>query len=420
MPGFKKTPAGWIPQHWECIRAGDLFDVQLGKMVSKNARTGTNPQPYLANHNVRWGKFELTSVPKMDFYEKEIARYQLQNGDLLVCEGGEVGRCAVWKEQIKPCYYQKALHRLRPTGKQIDIFYAMHYFHYAALSPHMVYYTGQTSISHLTREQLVKFPIVLPPLSEQRKIAEILTTWDHAVDQTNRLIDAQSRRKAALQEQLMTGIRRFPVFGRPIQNEAGLPEGWRKVKLGCMVSRLCNGMVYDTQHAAGLPVTRIETISNGRIDMSKTGRVPAKAATAEYRIQKGDILYSHINSLPQIGKAALFDADDILFHGMNLLLIRADSRQCLPQYLLYLLNGSAGKRQALRFAKKAINQVSINACDLKQMEFVIPGLAEQRQIVDLLVSADEQITLLGKKCRALAKQKSGLMQELFAGRLHAG
>jgi restriction endonuclease S subunit len=102
---------------------------------------------------------------------------------------------------------------------------------------------------------------------------------------------------------------------------------------------------------------------------------------------------------------------------MNLLLIRADSKQCLPQYLYRLLNCAAGRRQTLRFAKKAINQVSINARDIKKMAFAIPGTDEQQQIVDLLTTADEQVSLLLKKRIALSKLKSALTQQLFSGRL---
>ena len=119
--------------------------------------------------------------------------------------------------------------------------------------------------------------------------------------------------------------------------------------------------------------------------------------------------------MAQIGKVALFEGKDILFHGMNLLLIRSDSKQCLPHYLYRLLNGVAGKRQTLRYAKKAINQASINVCDVKKMVFTIPGPAEQQQIVDVLMAADQHVVLLQKKRIALSKQKKALMQQLLNG-----
>ena len=154
-PGYKKTKVGWIPDHWKILPAGEVFDIQLGKMLSEKARQGNNPQPYLANYNVKWGGFNLSEIQEMDFSEREMEKFQLKKGDLLVCEGGEVGRCAIWEEQINPCFYQKALHRVRPRIEDIDVFYTMYYIHFTSTSPRMVNYTAQTSISHFTREQFL-------------------------------------------------------------------------------------------------------------------------------------------------------------------------------------------------------------------------------------------------------------------------
>ena len=90
-PGYKKTKVGWIPDEWKILPAGEVFDIQLGKMLSEKARQGNNPQNYLANYNVQWGGFDLSEIQKMDFSEREVEKFQLKNGDLLVCEGGEVG-----------------------------------------------------------------------------------------------------------------------------------------------------------------------------------------------------------------------------------------------------------------------------------------------------------------------------------------
>ena len=103
-PGYKKTKVGWIPDEWEVLPASEVFDIQLGKMLSEKARQGKNPQPYLANYNVQWGGFDLSAIQKMDFSEREMEKFQLKKEDLLVCEGGEVGRCAIWEEQINHCF----------------------------------------------------------------------------------------------------------------------------------------------------------------------------------------------------------------------------------------------------------------------------------------------------------------------------
>ena len=97
---------------WEKVKLGDMTDSCLGKMLDQQKNRGEF-QPYLANVNVRWGTFDLDDLPQMRFEENEQERYGLRYGDLVVCEGGEPGRCAIWKEQIPNMKIQKALHRVR-------------------------------------------------------------------------------------------------------------------------------------------------------------------------------------------------------------------------------------------------------------------------------------------------------------------
>ena len=105
--------------NWPKRLAGDLFDIQLGKMLSEKARTGMQ-RPYLANFNVRWGRFDLSDLNQMAFSEREQEKFSIQPNDLLMCEGGEIGRCAVWTDQSCSLFYQKALHRLRARDERIN------------------------------------------------------------------------------------------------------------------------------------------------------------------------------------------------------------------------------------------------------------------------------------------------------------
>ena len=92
---------------WERVRLGDVTDSCLGKMLDQRKNRGEY-QPYLANVNVRWGSFDLADLSLMRFEEDEQERYGLKYGDLVICEGGEPGRCAIWKEQIPNMKIQKA------------------------------------------------------------------------------------------------------------------------------------------------------------------------------------------------------------------------------------------------------------------------------------------------------------------------
>jgi type I restriction enzyme, S subunit len=104
-----RTPITHTSSDWQLVRLGDVCEIQLGKMLSPASKTGLRSRPYLRNANVQWGRVDVNDLAEMDFTEAEERKFRLQKGDLLVCEGGEPGRAAVWEVPISPCYYQHYL-----------------------------------------------------------------------------------------------------------------------------------------------------------------------------------------------------------------------------------------------------------------------------------------------------------------------
>lgn len=149
---------------------GNITDARLGKMLDKEKNTGT-PQRYLRNINVRWFNFDLSDLLEMRIGLDEIEKYSIQYGDLVICEGGEPGRCAVWEEQ-EPIFYQKALHRVRFTDGSNPKFY-MYYLWFAAQTGQLKRFFTGTGIKHLTGQSLVKVPV---PSADKN-------TQDHAVSE---------------------------------------------------------------------------------------------------------------------------------------------------------------------------------------------------------------------------------------------
>jgi type I restriction enzyme S subunit len=138
--------------------------------------------PYLRNVNVQWDRVSINELPTMDFEPHERPRYRLHSGDLLVCEGGEVGRTAMWRGELDECYYQKAIHRLRPRrrGEHNRFFYYV--MHAAAKRGVFVAMGNPNTIDHLTADQLSHFRFAFPPASEQVRIAEALDDETRRVD----------------------------------------------------------------------------------------------------------------------------------------------------------------------------------------------------------------------------------------------
>ena len=150
----------------------------LGKMLDVAKNKGSL-RPYLRNINVRWGTFDLSDTLEMRFEDNELERYSICYGDLVMCEGGEPGRCAVWKSE-EVVFYQKALHRVRAIEILPEyLYYVIRRF--IISNQYEKYYTG-TTIKHLTGQSLRMLPIPLPPLNEQKLIVEHLQRIIEEID----------------------------------------------------------------------------------------------------------------------------------------------------------------------------------------------------------------------------------------------
>jgi type I restriction enzyme S subunit len=157
LEAAKALPAAYLRQafqgpearSWRKTRLGDICEIQLGKMLSPKSRGGYRPRPYLRNANVQWDRFDLSDVSEMDFSDREEQKFALRSGDLIVCEGGEPGRAAVWEGRIRPCYYQKALHRLRPVGNCVDPRFLMYRLWFGATRAEFAQSNAKTTIAHL-------------------------------------------------------------------------------------------------------------------------------------------------------------------------------------------------------------------------------------------------------------------------------
>jgi type I restriction enzyme S subunit len=202
---YKDSPLGWIPKDWEVTPIGRVFHIQLGKMLSKASKTGRGSAPYLGNRSVQWDRIDLTSIEEMDFNASERVKFELLPGDLLVCEGGEVGRTAMWRGEMTGCFYQKALHRLRPLSDVGNPSFMLRYMRYAYLRGVFHLFTSQSSIAHLTHEKLSRVPMLVPGNDEQRSIAEFFDVFEEQADQEGQKLEKLQKQKQGLMQDLLSG-----------------------------------------------------------------------------------------------------------------------------------------------------------------------------------------------------------------------
>ena len=280
---------------WERVKLADVSDSCLGKMLDQRKNKGIY-KPYLANVNVRWGAFDLDNLQEMKFEDEEDERYGTKYGDLIICEGGEPGRCAIWKEQLPNMKIQKALHRLR-VNEEMDYRYVYYWFLLAGKQGALKqYYTGAT-IMHMPGQKLKEVVIDKPPLDVQRKIGDYLEAFDDLIENNQKQIKLLEEAAQRLYKEWFVDLR-FPGY-EDVEIVDGVPEGWKEEKL-IDIANVQYGFAFDSSlfnsQGKGKQIIRIRNIPSGITDDYTT-----QEADEQYIVSNGDIVVGmdgefHINS----------------------------------------------------------------------------------------------------------------------------
>jgi type I restriction enzyme, S subunit len=294
---------------WPTVRLGDHVDACLGKMLDAKKNKGT-PQPYLGNSNVRWGQFDLNDLAEMRFEPHEEERYSLKPGDLVVCEGGEPGRCAIWTGPAG-MKVQKALHRIRPKDT-LDNYYLFYWFQLSAkaglLEPH---FTG-TTIKHLTGKAIAALEVPLPSIEVQRAMVDVLKQLDDRITllrETYTTLEAIAQAlfkswfvdfdpvHAKMQGRVPEGMDEttaalFPdSFEEPELGAA--PKGWRIGTLADLAT-FQNGYAFKSKDwsEAGHPVIKIGNVKPSLISFDGCSFVAAESVIGldRFKLKRGDLL----------------------------------------------------------------------------------------------------------------------------------
>jgi len=411
---LQQTEIGEFPSAWEVDRVDSAFDIQQGKQVSSRNRDGEHQCPFLRTKNVFWNRLELADLDEMHFSEVEQTRLELRANDLLVCEGGSIGRTALWNNEIEGCLYQNHLHRLRVKGERANAQFGVYWLWYAFDVAKLYFGRGNvTTIPNLSQSKLAELPMAFPPLPEQKKIAHILSTVQRAIEAEERIIAITTELKKALMHKLFTeGLR----GERQKQTEIGpVPESWEVVKLEAKADSFQYGTSvkcgYDVD---GKAVLRIPNVVGGHVDPAdlKFGK-PKKNELGKLALKRGDLLFVRTNGVKEnAGRCSKFDGElaDCYF-ASYLIRVRLDPAILNPDFLNEYSRTEVGTSflsgKAIRTADGKFN---INSGTLKTMLVPVPAIEEQAEIARTLALLDD------KTNNAFSKKMS--LQDLFRTLLH--
>lgn len=222
-------------------KIGEIADLCLGKMLDREKNKGKY-EPYLANANVQWGRFELDDLPLMRFEEKEQERYGVKYGDIDMCEGGEPGRCAIWRNEVPNMKIQKALHRIRVVDTSVDYRYLYYWFLIAGKRDLLKGNFIETTIKHLTGERLKDIEIELPSYSIQKEIGALLENIDAKIESNRKCINVLESMAKTLYDYWFVQFDFPDANGCPYKTSGGkmewnevlsreIPVGWEVVQL---------------------------------------------------------------------------------------------------------------------------------------------------------------------------------------------
>ncbi|WP_257923898.1 restriction endonuclease subunit S [Amycolatopsis iheyensis] len=194
---------------WPESTIANQFHVQLGKRFDAAVNRG-ELKPCMTNRGVRWGRIEPAETVQAPLTKQDTADLRLVAGDVLVCEGGEIGRASVWNDELPECYYQNTLHRLRAKGSYRPQLLVA-FLEYRAKTGALTAMVGKSSLAHLTKENLMRVPIPVPSVREQDAITGVLKDNNDLISDLERRLAKNQAVKQGMLQELLTGSTRLPV-----------------------------------------------------------------------------------------------------------------------------------------------------------------------------------------------------------------
>jgi hypothetical protein len=250
---------------WQTKTVGELADTQLGKMLNKGKQTGEHTTPYLRSVNVQWGRVDTSDLNQMDIFPNELEKFTIKKGDLLICEGGESGRVAIW-DRDEPIGFQNALHRVRAKA-EVTNKYLYYYFEWLVKNQLIEHLFNGVTIKHFPQENLRSVEVSYPPIDEQQKIVELLE--DHLSRLDAALADVKAAKiKAA---QFRRSLLRAAFSGNLIGNESHHTTDWKIEKLSALLEVSIGGIWGEEAGTSEVNVSVVrvtELKAHGRIDPS--------------------------------------------------------------------------------------------------------------------------------------------------------
>ena len=433
-PVYKPSGVEWlrdVPKHWEVAPAKRHFSIQLGKMLQNTPISPSDAEvSYLKAQHVQWFQVVTADIPTMWAKQYEKCKFGIEQGDLLVCEGGEGGRCAILREQIDNCIIQNALHRVRPRGLSLNAFlqYVMSAVNSAGWFDVL---NEKATIAHFTKEKFDALTIPSPPLTEQRAIAAFLdretTKIDALVSKKERLIELlQEKRTALISHTVTKGLdSNAPVKESGVEWLGEIPMHWEVRRLKHVTEKIGSGKTpkggAERYVDDGVMFLRSQNVHFGGLRLADVAHIDTITDNemSGSRVREGDVLLNITGaSLGRSCVARLEGADANV--NQHVCILRTVQRQNDPDFLAYSIESTSLQDQIFNNE----NGVSRDALNFEQIgELVIsrPAIEEQKSIAAFLdretAKLDSLIDKVQEAIELLKELRTALISAAVTGKI---
>ena len=414
-----------IPKGWRKRKLADIAHVQTG--VAKGKKNIADPveRPYLRVANVQDGYLDLTEIKTIEISRHEIERFSLQDDDVLFTEGGDfdkLGRGTVWRGEVPNCVHQNHVFAVRmKNGEMLPYYLATYASSFWGRTYFLSCSKQTTNLASINSTQLKEMPLPVPPLPEQKKIAAILSTWDRAIELTEKLIAAKQKRKQALMQKLLTGKVRFKEFvkskGFQRTPVGDMPADWKKFRLDKVVARVKRKNPHGEVH--------VLTASGefGLVDQREffNRSVAGADLSTYYLLKRGEFAYnrSSMKGYP-FGAIKRLDRYELGVLSTLYICFGICDERCDSDYLCHFFEARLLDKQlrgVTQVGGRAHGLLNITDGDFYSVSVVLPSIEEQRKIAAVLCAQSGEVETLRRKLDVFKQQKKGLMQQLLTGKV---
>lgn len=394
------------PKGWGYLNLGSVC---ISSQYGINAPSNGGKYPVLGMRNLQNGKINANEVGYVDLPDDEFEKFKLNPGDLLINRTNSmdlVGKTALFNltdNYLFASYLVRFILDFEKVAPEYINYFCNSHEGIAQMRRLATRGVSQANINPTELKKNLHIPV--PPLLEQRKIAEILSTWDESIAKTERLVIALHQRKKGVMQRLLTGQLRFPKFDRQ----------WEEMELGQFLKPAIRKIEKPKDG-----YLRLGLRSHGKgtfISNMDTDDSEAVAMTHLYKVREGDLIvnitFAWEGAIAIVGK----DGDGALV-SHRFPAYTFDTKKVLPEFFRYVMiterffydlglisPGGAGRNRVM------------SKTDFLKLKIKVPSIEEQKKIGETLVAIDEYINALSKKLKLFQQQKKGLMQKLLTGQI---